>query len=126
MDIDRSLVKRSDGSYTICYRYIAEKVLGRKLKSTEVVHHHGHQQLVLCQDESYHKLLHIRTAAYKVTGDVNKRKCVFCKKYDSLANLTLRVSKEQSKLYYHEACEGPYRAKFNSEEKAYRIKLLRI
>ncbi len=39
-------------------RKLAEKAVGRKLKRTELVHHFSLTQLVVCQDDAYHKLLH--------------------------------------------------------------------
>lgn len=38
---------------------------------------------VICQDLTYYYLLKIRQRAYQVTGDVNKRCCMFCKKWET-------------------------------------------
>lgn len=116
-DIDRSYTKRPDNSFVLKYRFKAEYVLGRKLKATEHVHHFNRTQLVICQDISYHRLLHVRYKAYKATGDANKRKCVFCKKYDNLINLTVSISEGVSK-YYHRTCASVYKC---SLERKYRF-----
>lgn len=41
----------------------AQRAIGRPLKPSEPIHHHGLHQLVVCQDASYHTLLHQRTRA---------------------------------------------------------------
>lgn len=38
----------------------AERALGRRLATSEVVHHHSLSQLVICQDRDYHTFLHQR------------------------------------------------------------------
>jgi len=73
-------------------RQRAEKVVGRPLKTTEDVHHHTDGTLVICEDESYHKLLHIRTAALAACGHANWRKCCRCNEYDSPENLQTEKS----------------------------------
>ena len=52
------------------HRLIAEKALSRYLKTIEVVHlanevkrDNRNQNLVICQDENYHRFLHVRTRA---------------------------------------------------------------
>lgn len=71
------------------HRLVVERVLGRKLKTTEIVHHVDENKLnndpfnlVLCQDQAYHKILHARA---KVIEDGYRPDlhayCQSCKRY---------------------------------------------
>lgn len=73
------------------YRYVivAEEVLGRYLLSSEVIHHVDRNEendsknnLVICQDQAYHRLLHQRLRALKESGDALARQCRYCRKWD--------------------------------------------
>jgi hypothetical protein len=65
------------------HRVICEKALGKKLPPKAVIHHHSITQLVICQNNGYHMLLHQRTRAFRVCGFASWRKCRFCQQYDS-------------------------------------------
>ena len=76
---------------------------GLEVDHTKVIHHYcnsnGYFELVLCQDQAYHKLLHIREDAIRYSGNVNWRKCTYCKQYDTPENLTIN-----KKGIYHSEC----------------------
>lgn len=70
------------------HRFIAEQVVGRVLPRSVRVHHvdenpmnNAHANLVVCENHSYHKLLHSRAAALRATGDPHKRRCAYCRKW---------------------------------------------
>lgn len=100
---------------------IVEAVLGRKLPIGVRVHHvdydgtnNAHSNLVVCPNESYHKLLHIRQAAMETCGNPDWRKCTHCQKYDDTANMKKLPSLTES--YYHRACDSARRRQYNHDK----------
>lgn len=77
------------GKWKSIYRYQAEQVLGKSLPEKAQVHHHLNGDLVICEDASYHAMLHVRERAYEACGHADWRKCCICKKYDDPANLRI-------------------------------------
>jgi hypothetical protein len=75
-------------------RLVAEEVLGKPLSDKVEVHHYGKKsedhKIVICENKSYHQLLHQRTRAYKACGHADWRKCWICKRYDNPNNLFIR------------------------------------
>jgi hypothetical protein len=101
---------RVNGRNTAEHILIAEKILGRPLKGSETVHHvdddgfnNKPDNMVLCPNQQYHMLLHMRQRAFDACGHYDWRKCVRCKIYDSLNNL--RVYK---KVAMHSSCNREY------------------
>lgn len=79
---------------------LVEKALGKAMPVGAVVHHvdgdsknNAPSNLVVCQNEAYHSLLHRRTRALQESGNANYLKCVYCGKWDDPRNLYLRVGK---------------------------------
>lgn len=113
--------KNGEGGIACGYRYVtidgerifehiavAEKALGKKLPKGTIVHHadenrlnNSPDNLVVCPDAAYHRLLHIRMRALKESGNPNYRCCGFCKKWVPFEELKYNKA---SYAYYHGAC----------------------
>jgi hypothetical protein len=93
------------------HRFLAMKALGKPLPAKVEVHHMERKKdggvIVICEDAAYHRILHIRQKAHETTGDVLKRKCTFCKEWDSLENLAKFA--RLGEHYYHKNCRKQHR-----------------
>jgi hypothetical protein len=111
----RSIIFSPDHPRIIKHKYvyehilIAEKTLGKFLPIGAVIHHHTSQQLVICENQAYHLLLHRRQRAYEACGHANWRKCWICKQWDD--PVKLNISKKDT---YHKDCLNLYRQKKKS------------
>ena len=83
---------------------IAENALGKFLPLGVVVHHYTPEQLVICQDQAYHMLLHRCQRAYEACGHANWRKCWICKQWDD--PVKLNISRKDT---YHKDCLNLHR-----------------
>jgi hypothetical protein len=99
----------TDVGYVYEHQMLAASALGKPLPEKAVVHHvNGDSRdnrpanLVICEDQAYHGLLHTRTRAYEACGNASWRKCKFCKQYDNPANLS--ITGGYRKTIYHKAC----------------------
>lgn len=73
---------------------VAERVFGKPLPLRAVIHHVNGirnddrpSNLVVCENRSYHNIIHERQVALKACGNPNWRKCWICQKYDDPKNL---------------------------------------
>lgn len=67
---------------------IASKAIGYPLPRRAQVHHVNEDptdnrpsNLVICENQAFHRLLHMRTRALKACGNANWTKCDLCKQY---------------------------------------------
>lgn len=94
------------------HRIIAERAIGKQLPiGTEVHHVNGDradnrgENLVVCPDRAYHKLLHVRQEALNACLNPRFRKCPFCKTY---SDPDLMSKSKHGRHYYHAACRTKY------------------
>lgn len=75
---------------------VAERALGYYLPPKSIVHHHDdnglnnkNSNLVICEDQKYHKLLHVRMRVLRAGGDPNTDKiCYQCGVVQNKDNFT--------------------------------------
>lgn len=122
-----SLFRKGPGGYVgvangretlLLHKVVAEMALGKPLPKGAVVHHiDGNKKnnftcnLVICQSQAYHKLLHIRADALEICGNANWRRCKFCKEYDDPINMNFSVERHRKtprQVYYHSKCNSEY------------------
>ena len=69
----------------------AEGALGKPLPPKVVIHHpfgeKDKEQIVICENQKYHFLLHKRERAYSACGNPNYVKCKYCKQFDNPTNM---------------------------------------
>ena len=112
--------------YVLEHRLVAEKALGKYLPNKAVVHHNNGirndnrpENLTICEDENYHKLLHQRKRAYNACGNADWLKCKYCKQYDDPQNLYIAPNDSHK---YHRRCKAKeerskYKIKRNMEKR---------
>jgi hypothetical protein len=112
-DRERTHLRVNFNRYVREHILIAETVLGKPLPPNAVIHHINHdrtdnrqENLVICEDNSYHHLLHHREKALKACGHSNYYMCRFCKTWDDPNNM-IHVAINYS--YYHRNCRNKYR-----------------
>lgn len=113
IQVQRPEHPRASSGYVFEHILIAEAVIGKTLPIQAVVHHvdgngknNDHRNLVVCEDQAYHLLLHQRTRAYRATGNPDARKCEYCKRYDIPANMVSKGPRTATLI--HRECRSNY------------------
>ena len=95
---------------------ICEEVLGKKLPPRAKIHHvdgdghnNKHDNLVICEDQAYHKLLHRRKEALEACGYATWLKCTYCKQYGPPESmLVYQNSDREASRSHHRRCHNAY------------------
>lgn len=105
--------RRSQRGYVFEHMLVAEKALGHYLPEGAIIHHidenrqnNQNVNLIICENNAYHRLIHRRMNAFKETGNANMRICNFCKKYDLPDNLY--INKKPRGMSCHRSCKQRY------------------
>lgn len=95
---------------------VAEKALGKPLPAGAIVHHvnedpadNSHENLVICPDNAYHRLIHRRMRAMATCGHADWSPCIRCKRYDAPDNLS-----GKGRNLYHNKCANEYSKKMKA------------
>lgn len=98
----------SSGKFLSVFK--AEKALGKTLPPGTHVHHfdcdtanNQNNNLIVCENQKHHFLLHRRKRAYDACGNASWKKCCVCKKYDDPNNI--HITKTTA---YHKKCMRRY------------------
>jgi hypothetical protein len=81
----RNHPRATSEGYVFEHIVVAETALGRFISKEHPIHHvdlnpsnNANHNLVICEDNSYHKLLHQRIRSYLATGRVDYKHCPDC------------------------------------------------
>lgn len=109
--------------YVLEHVLIIEKAIGKLFPMKAQGHHINHDpsdnantNLVACEDDAYHKLLHRREVALRECGNVHWRKCCYCKQWDAPENLVIRPYPQSG--VHHLECSRKYSRDLYWEKKS--------
>ena len=90
---------------------IAEKTLGKLLPNGAVIHHvnekkndNRNSNLVICENNDYHKFIHKRIRVFKACGNVEWVKCRECKQFDNPKNMS--IFHRKTNVFIHRECNN--------------------
>lgn len=114
--------------YVPAHILVVEKTLGHFLQARAVVHHvdgnvsnNAPTNLVVCEDQAYHLLLHQRLRAFRACGDPSALKCDRCGRYDTPPSIAVypanRANRKPSFQARHKTCNAAYVREFNARRR---------
>lgn len=120
---DGYIEMRTNGVARLEHLLVAEKALGKRLPRKARVHHVDENRtnnvpgnLVICPNDAYHQLLHMRMRALKECGNADWLKCQYCKRWDSPQNVLLG-----KRVKFHRECKNGYENRRNHEHRRHSV-----
>jgi hypothetical protein len=105
-----------NGEHIFQHIVIVEKILGKKLPEGAVIHHincngldNRNENLVVCQNQAYHNLLHTRMRAVCAGFPPYFLKCQHCKNFDDPKNMTSYPHGKNKHHVFHSSCGNEYK-----------------
>jgi len=121
--VDHEHPRSVAGGYVPEHILVAEKALGKPLPARAVVHHfnenpgdNSNTNLIICEDECYHRTLHRRQRAQAACGNPQYLKCGYCGTYDDPLKLSI-YQYHQGRITrgVHAACRKAYMQSFREK-----------
>ena len=98
--------------YVMEHRLVVESAIGHMLPLKHPIHHvdenpanNAKTNLVACENQGYHMLLHQRARAFRACGHADWLSCVLCGQYDAPSNLYI-IRRGAGRIGRHRACHA--------------------
>ena len=105
--------RATPSGYVYQHLLVAESSVGHALPLKASIHHRNENKhdnrpcnLVVCENEAYHQLLHQRLDAFRACGNPNWLQCHYCSIHDDPSRMYVYKKKNAG---FHRACQAEYK-----------------
>ena len=102
------------------HKIAVENALHRLMPKSAIFHHKNHirddnapSNIVVCDSQAYHQIIHRRERAFRAVGNANWRRCTICKEYDAPENLVWS-SQRAKETMRHRRCAAEYKRRLRA------------